>query len=637
MAELPASPPEEGAIFQPALGDAAWMESRNEEAQLGNTTPRTKLKKRAKAKVRPKPKAKPDGEAAGDGKDSPVQLSEAGAVALSIESDDDGKPRAVAETVGGMKMAEVVKLHRKQDSRHKGGTLGTFARYRGIIPATISINAMLLFIMFQSLVYNKSTEGSFYAPIDENPNLGPRSPALYHLGGLDSGAIRNKGEIHRVFWAMLMHGGWVHVGYNTLCQVNFMLIMEPLWGFWRTVTLFWASGVTGNLVSSVADPCTLTVGSSGALFGLISAMFVHFLESWHLLRFKVVLISIMAVVAVITALIGFISAGTDNWAHLGGFLGGFLFALATTKTLHACDKEKPESMMRRSEKRKRAVEEARARRLEAVGERKRQNEEKKNQAIEMARQEAVLEAEGGGAPKVPPGRASIFKDRVEEVEEAKPKSDEEGEESQPPSVQQSIHPGEEVDLEEFHTRPEEERIEREKKEEEERKKAKRERALLRKKELRKEADKRKIRTRLEMLEKKQRRTAENIHEVEVDGEKKYLALMRGRQYCLLYDPPVSYSCHWREWLVRSLSFAALMVIWIICFVYLLDKNLYVDGVDPPGALTFAGNADCMCCYDNVNQTDPARGWTCHQAATPVSVGTTLSTWVKWCEYEKSTR
>lgn len=49
-------------------------------------------------------------------------------------------------------------------------------------------------------------------------------------------------------------------------------MFEPDWGFWKCLLLFVVSGITGNLVSGAANPCSITVGSSGGLFGLMGAM-----------------------------------------------------------------------------------------------------------------------------------------------------------------------------------------------------------------------------------------------------------------------------------------------------------------------------------------------------------------------------
>lgn len=55
-------------------------------------------------------------------------------------------------------------------------------------------------------------------------------------------------------------------------QVQYLFMYEPDWGFWKCLVLFWVSGVTGNIVSASANPCSITVGSSGGLFGLMGGI-----------------------------------------------------------------------------------------------------------------------------------------------------------------------------------------------------------------------------------------------------------------------------------------------------------------------------------------------------------------------------
>ncbi|PHJ21296.1 rhomboid protease rom5 [Cystoisospora suis] len=157
------------------------------------------------------------------------------------------------------------------------------------------------------------------------------------LGGLDTNKIRNyRGEVFRVFWSMNLHGGWIHLLVNLICQVQILWIIEPVWGFLRTLLLWFVSGVSGNLMSAVLDPCTITVGSSGALYGLIGALLPFSLEYWDYiaspawLLFSVILLMVLAQLGNMWGL-----RGVDNYAHLGGCLAGLLFGFMTIRSIHA--------------------------------------------------------------------------------------------------------------------------------------------------------------------------------------------------------------------------------------------------------------------------------------------------------------
>ncbi|OEH74499.1 rhomboid-like protease [Cyclospora cayetanensis] len=105
-------------------------------------------------------------------------------------------------------------------------------------------------------------------PSSDSPNARILSP----LGALDTNLIRNYGEVYRIFWASALHGGWVHLLVNILCQASVLCILEPVWGFWRCLVTWIVSAMSGNLLSAVFDPCSVTVGSSGALYGLLGGL-----------------------------------------------------------------------------------------------------------------------------------------------------------------------------------------------------------------------------------------------------------------------------------------------------------------------------------------------------------------------------
>lgn len=88
--------------------------------------------------------------------------------------------------------------------------------------------------------------GQFYASFKTNSMLGPEPQILWDLGGLNVDRIRNNGEAFRLFWAMWMHSGWIHIGFNVLSQFQYFFMFEPDWGFWKCLTLFFIAGISGN-------------------------------------------------------------------------------------------------------------------------------------------------------------------------------------------------------------------------------------------------------------------------------------------------------------------------------------------------------------------------------------------------------
>ncbi|SBS84633.1 rhomboid protease [Plasmodium ovale curtisi] len=157
------------------------------------------------------------------------------------------------------------------------------------------------------------------------------------LGGLNTNYIRNYGELYRLFWSMYLHGGFMHIIFNVICQIQILWMIEPDWGFLRTLLLFFISGITGNLLSSVCDPCGVTIGSSGSLYGLIGALFTYYIEYWKTIPRPCCVLIFMIMVIIFGIFIGMFGY-TDNYAHMGGCLGGILYGFATITTVSAADK-----------------------------------------------------------------------------------------------------------------------------------------------------------------------------------------------------------------------------------------------------------------------------------------------------------
>ncbi|AFZ79520.1 hypothetical protein BEWA_023690 [Theileria equi strain WA] len=157
------------------------------------------------------------------------------------------------------------------------------------------------------------------------------------VGGLSANLIRNYGEWFRLVWSMFLHGGWMHIAFNVCSQVQILWIVEPDWGFWRTFILFFISGIGGNLMSAVLDPCGVTVGSSGALYGLYGALIPYCIEYWNTLPHPIFII-IFLIVSIFVGLLTGLSGYIDNYAHLGGCMFGLLWGFTTIRSVSIFDR-----------------------------------------------------------------------------------------------------------------------------------------------------------------------------------------------------------------------------------------------------------------------------------------------------------
>jgi rhomboid protease GluP len=152
--------------------------------------------------------------------------------------------------------------------------------------------------------------------------LAPSQEAMLRFGA--SGAIPVLGYGR---WWTLLSAGWLHAGIlHILFNVMWVRQLAPqtaeLYGASRMVILYTASSIGGFLASTLLMT-PITLGASAPIFGLLAALVCYGRRAGS---------SAIGQQAWMYALIlfafGFIFRGVDNWAHLGGFVGGYLTALA---------------------------------------------------------------------------------------------------------------------------------------------------------------------------------------------------------------------------------------------------------------------------------------------------------------------
>lgn len=145
--------------------------------------------------------------------------------------------------------------------------------------------------------------------------------------GAKVNALIAAGEWWRLITPIFVHGSVLHFAFNAYALYNLGREIETFYGWARFVGLFFFAGVYGTVASIWFSPAP-SVGASGAIFGLIGAEAVLLYRNQQLLgeRARAGLQNIV-LIAVVNLFIGFQAAARiDNWAHLGGLLGGAALA-----------------------------------------------------------------------------------------------------------------------------------------------------------------------------------------------------------------------------------------------------------------------------------------------------------------------
>ncbi|KAL1827548.1 hypothetical protein DCAR_0206702 [Daucus carota subsp. sativus] len=157
----------------------------------------------------------------------------------------------------------------------------------------------------------------------ENPLLGPSAKTLLNMGAMQWSNVVEKNEVWRIASCMWLHAGVVHIVSNMVSLLFVGIRLEQEFGFVRIGLLYLISGIGGSILSCLFIRNTISVGASGALFGLLGSMLSELLTNWTIYANKFgALLSLVSIILINIA-VG-ILPHVDNFAHLGGFLTGFL-------------------------------------------------------------------------------------------------------------------------------------------------------------------------------------------------------------------------------------------------------------------------------------------------------------------------
>jgi rhomboid protease GluP len=161
--------------------------------------------------------------------------------------------------------------------------------------------------------------------------LSPSSRALLLFGMSGAMPVYGYGWWWTLFSASWLHGGLIHLAFNMMFIRQMGPATAEIIGPSRTVIVYVVSGVTGFFLSSTAGfllgwvPIPFlrggyyTMGASASAFGMLGAL-VHYgrTSGSSLIRTQATQFAVGA------AVFGLIMPGIDNYAHAGGFLGGYL-------------------------------------------------------------------------------------------------------------------------------------------------------------------------------------------------------------------------------------------------------------------------------------------------------------------------
>ena len=154
---------------------------------------------------------------------------------------------------------------------------------------------------------------------------------LVQWGAAYTPLIQEGHEYYRFFTCMFLHAGLLHLASNSIYLYYFGVRAERLLGTGKFLVLYLVSGLCGGVFSVLfSGNAGVSIGASGAIYGLLGAMLL--LTKKRGARYTGMNYSTMLLLAATAIGFGFLQEGVDNFAHIGGFLGGIaVFSLLLRK------------------------------------------------------------------------------------------------------------------------------------------------------------------------------------------------------------------------------------------------------------------------------------------------------------------
>jgi rhomboid protease GluP len=189
--------------------------------------------------------------------------------------------------------------------------------------SSVSLTQIILganVMVFIAMVIASPDPLAFLSPLQEFS-----SDVSIHFGA-NFGLRTLSGDWWRLFTYMFLHGSLMHIAFNMWCLWDLGRLCESLYGRWTFAAIYLITGVAGGLASVAWNPQVLSVGASGAIFGLAGAL----AASFYLGEFSIPKVAIQGTLRSLLFFIGFnvifgaMIPGIDNACHGGGLVSGVI-------------------------------------------------------------------------------------------------------------------------------------------------------------------------------------------------------------------------------------------------------------------------------------------------------------------------
>lgn len=134
------------------------------------------------------------------------------------------------------------------------------------------------------------------------------------------------GQYYRLLTGAFLHTGLIHLAVNCYSLYVLGSQLESFLGKAKFIVVYFVSAIFGSLFSMTFNGDIASIGASGAIFGLMGGL-LYFGYHYRVYLGNVIKSQILPLL-VINLVMGFLTTGVDNAAHIGGLIGGALITMA---------------------------------------------------------------------------------------------------------------------------------------------------------------------------------------------------------------------------------------------------------------------------------------------------------------------
>ena len=196
----------------------------------------------------------------------------------------------------------------KKNAKSNVEHIRTFERKKPIITYLIMAICVIVFIsmyIFGNGSYDNLTLLNFGANLD---------------------TLTKSGEFYRLVTCAFIHIGIFHLLFNMYALYIIGPQVESFYGKARYIFIYLVSAITGSMLSIAFNHNVISAGASGAIFGLLGCL-LYFGYHYRIYLGNVIKSQILPII-VLNLILGFMLTGIDNFAHIGGLVGGILATMA---------------------------------------------------------------------------------------------------------------------------------------------------------------------------------------------------------------------------------------------------------------------------------------------------------------------